>query len=307
MIKYCLAILGLFLLLATAARAEIHDFDGIFSADVPEQWGYEIIGERLICLNNEDASCSIEIFVRKYVDVPDLPRLAHEYAGNWGTLETLRVLPENQGYIYVAEGSNVWLTTMEQWVVAIKISASNPQVPAIMASLQANPDYLFLNQAFNAARNVPEIRRWLYFEEKEPVGAIPTPLPAPLMPNFTTFGAFAGQEQYPAFAELPAGWTGKTLGQWAVMISDDRAHWAAVRYCPLAPGDVGKHIGSPLLESARMVAKELGGRNISSDEGSIFMNTPAGQLILEWDESQGRGVITILSDSEAGVAFWDSK
>ncbi len=281
---------------ASPARAAVQDFD-LYTADVPAQWttdqqAYEV------SYAAPDGSTVLHVLCQQYV-FPDALSLAQRLAENFDATDRLRILPDTQGFFFTESGGGrVWFMESGGWTVRILVHKAHKDIPVLFRSFKSRDANLI--KIFKTLAGSPELAGWLSFTGNEPTASIPPPAKAPAMPDFAQFGAVEGEQgSPPPLAEaLPEGWTHKTIGLWTVAISSDGKRWGAARFFPLAKGDLNVEEGSPLMETGKEVAIRLGGRNLMTEQGSMYFETSAGFAEL-YRKGGNRGLLCIYSDSDA--------
>ena len=279
---------------APPARAALQDFD-LFTADVPAQWATE--QQDYGVTFTAPSGSSVHVLCQEYM-FPDALLLAYKLAANFNVADRLRMLSDGQGFFFSESGDGrVWFMESGGQTVRILVHSPLKDIPALLRSFKSQ-DAGFA-KIFATLAGSPVVVDWLSFAGNEPAASIPPPAKAPVMPDFTKYGAIEGEKgSPPPLAEkLPDGWTHKTMGLWTVAISSDGKGWGAARFFPLAKSDLNVEEGNPIVETGKEVAMRLSGRNLMAEQGFMHFETPAGDAEL-YQRGGNKALLCIYSDSD---------
>ncbi|SBW08222.1 exported hypothetical protein [uncultured delta proteobacterium] len=279
---------------ALPARAAVQEL-GLFTADVPERWAAE--QQNYGVTFTAPSGSSVHVLCQEYM-FPDALLLAQRLAANFNVADRLRTLPSGQGFLFTESGDGrVWFMESGGQTVRILVHRPLKDISALLRSFKSRDPNL--TKIFTILAGTPEVLGWLSFSGGEPAVSIPPPAKAPVMPDFTKYGAIEGEKgSPPPLAEkLPDGWTHKTMGLWTVAISSDGKGWGAARFFPLAKSDLNVEEGNPIVETGKEVAMRLSGRNLMAEQGFMHFETPAGDAEL-YQRGGNKALLCIYSDSD---------
>ena len=277
----------LFLVFACPAPANAGERDfglAMFTTVLPAGWQAEQGGQNYVAFLPEGGSEPVTVLTKELTRVDSALRAGARAAERQGN--ELRTLPTGQGHVFLDKGRHVWLNAGEGWAVEITVPAPYKNVLVLLQGLKGKAEAPELKKLLENLAQSPDALDWLAHSGKAVPGTPLSMLAGAPMPDFTVFGATAGETGAPPTPanSFPDGWTASTMGLWTVIISDNGKHWAAARYYPPAPEDNAQD--GKLYHSVLKVAELVGGKNIAFEEGQPYFLTPVGFASLECIEDK---------------------
>ena len=265
------------LLAPMSIKAEPHDFGPVmFSASLPANWQAEQEFAEYVTFRPATGSCEVGIFSKDML-FADASLWAAKRAAMWERANTLRALPDGQGFVFLRkDGRRCWLDIRDGWLLEISVTGSSKELPALFRGFQANAQAPGLARILATLSASPTALNWLGSGGTAP-GAVVPPVPVPVFPDFAIYGQTKDALLPPVLqGSLPAGWSVASKGSWLVVLSKNGKHWAASRYYPPLSEDNDASENGSLWKTMQAVIPLLGGRNFSISEGTGNCDTPTG-------------------------------
>ena len=283
------------LFVSVPAKAELQNFGpAMFAASLPINWQAEQEAAMYVSFRPMDDSCEVSVLSHELL-LADAALWAARRAKIWEREDTLRILPEGQGFIFIRkDGRRCWLDARDGWLLEVAVAETTKDLKALFHGFQAAAEVPGLVRLLAALSGSPIALDWLGSGGAMP-GVVVPPAPAPVLPNFTTYGVTEDNMPPPALPEnLPVGWVASFKGSWMVVLAEDGKHWGACRDYPIVQEDKGASEGEPLWDTMLAVAALLNGRNFFTSEGAGEVETSAGVAHLNRGENYLR--VSIFSD-----------